>query len=186
MLADIVVVVIILLCILIGYFRGLIKVGIRLLGFVLSIIVALVLYNPVSNFIIDNTEVVPNLKNTISTVLYEKEEKSEENDKQSGNFLDMMSGYVNNYTESIKENTSDFIAGEIAVAIVRVVTWIGLFMLAKVFMLVLKLFGNIVERIPIIKQFNRTRRSCLWDFGGINYCVWRACYNSSDYSYDEK
>lgn len=186
MIADIVVILTILLCICIGYFRGLIKVGIRLLGFVLSLIIALVLYNPVSNFIIDNTEIVPNLKNSIMSSLYEKEEKPNNEKKEEGNFLEMMSGYVNNYTESVKENTSEFIAGEIAVAVVRVVTWIGLFMIAKVLLIFLKLFGNVIEKLPIIKQFNRTRRGYIWCFGRINYCVWCTCYNSSYYTYDEK
>ena len=67
MIADIFVILIIMLCILIGYKKGLIKVAVRLLSFFVALIIALILYTPISNYIIENTEVVPSLKGTIQS-----------------------------------------------------------------------------------------------------------------------
>ena len=65
MIADIVVIALILLCTFIGYKKGLIKVAVGIIGFIIALVFALILYIPISNYIIENTEVVSNLKNTI-------------------------------------------------------------------------------------------------------------------------
>lgn len=85
MIADIVIIIFIALCILLGYIRGLAKVAVKIIGFIASLIIALVLYTPVSNYIINNTEVVGNLQVTIQDKIYSgnKEEKQENNRKYS-------------------------------------------------------------------------------------------------------
>ena len=78
MIADIIVIGIMALCIFLGYWRGLIHVAVRLLGFVVALIVALILYTPVSNYIIENTSAVertaigetPNNENIIEAFAY--------------------------------------------------------------------------------------------------------------------
>lgn len=153
MLADIFVILIIMLCILIGYKKGLIKVAVRLFSFIAALIVALILYTPISNHIIENTEVVPSLKETIQSKLYSKEEQTEE--KEAQNITETMQNYIDNYTDGVKENTSSYISEQLAITIVRVGTWIGLFAVTKLLMLFIRIFGDWVAKIPIIKQFNK-------------------------------
>ena len=76
MLADLILIMLMALFIFLGYKRGLIKVAVRLLGFVAALVIALILYTPISNYIIENTEVVPNLKNTIEAKLYQRRKTS--------------------------------------------------------------------------------------------------------------
>lgn len=159
-MADIAVIFVIGLCIFLGYTRGLIKVAVRLISFILSLVIALVLYTPVSNYIVENTEIVPNLKASIETKLYTKQEAEEKKENQS--ITDEVQGYINNYTEEVKENTSVFIAEELAITVVRVGTWIGLFAVSKVILLFLKLFADGLANLPIIKQFNKARRNNIW------------------------
>ena len=83
---DILIVLIIGLCTFIGYKRGLIKVAVNILGFFLAIIIAFVLYEPVSNIIIKNTPLKDNIKNSIS---------------------DTIEGYVTNSENEIEEETED-------------------------------------------------------------------------------
>ncbi|MCI8519578.1 MAG: CvpA family protein [Clostridia bacterium] len=153
MFADLILIILMALCIFLGYKRGLIKVAVRLLGFFAALIVALILYTPISNYIIENTEVVPNLKNTIETKLYTKEETKQ--DVENANIVNNVGKYIENYTEGIKENTVSFAAQEIAVAIVRILTWIGLFVGTRLLMLFIKLFTDAIAEIPVIKQFNK-------------------------------
>ena len=153
MLADLILIILMALCIFLGYKRGLIKVAVRLLGFIAALVIALILYTPISNYIIENTEVVPNLKNTIETKLYTKEEKQQE--IENANIVDNVSKYIEDYTEGIKENTASFAAQQIAVAIVRILTWIGLFIGTRVLMIFIKLFTDTISEIPVIKQFNK-------------------------------
>lgn len=153
MVADLILITVIALCIFLGYKRGLIKVAVRLLGFIAALIIALILYTPISNYIIENTEIVPNIKNAIEEKLYTKEEKQE--NTENINIVDNVGKYIEDYTEGIKENTASFAAGEIAVAIVRILTWIGLFVGTRLLMLFIKLFTDAIAEIPVIKQFNK-------------------------------
>ncbi len=112
MIADLILIGIIALCIFLGYTRGLIKVAVRIIGFFSALIIALILYTPVSNYIINNTDVVANIEQTIEKKIYDKEE-NEEKPK------DLM-GTIEDYTNGIKEESSKYIAKNIAVSMVRV------------------------------------------------------------------
>ena len=57
-LIDIIILFIIALTTFIGYKKGLIKVAFKLVSFVLAIIISVVLYKPISSFIINKTTIV--------------------------------------------------------------------------------------------------------------------------------
>ena len=150
MIADIIIIAIMALCVFLGYKRGLIKVAVRIISFFAALVIALILYTPVSNYIIDNTEVVSNLKSTIQSKLY-NEEETEESRKVQESFAESMERYTN----QMKEESSEYIAEELAITVVRIGTWIGLFVIAKVLMLFVRIFAEAIGEIPIIKQFNK-------------------------------
>lgn len=171
MIADLIIIIVMVLCIFLGYTKGLIKVAVRVLGFVAALVVALILYTPISNYIIKNTEFVPNIKNVIEDKLYDsKEGEGEVESSESENIIDNMGKYIENYAEGVRQNTSSFIAEEIAIAIVKIGTWIGIFAITKLLMLLLSLFGDAIAEIPVIKQFNKARRNNIW-------CFRRSCHN---------
>ena len=78
---DLIVVAIIALFTFLGYKQGLVKVAIKILSFFIAIIVALVLYKPISNIVIKNTSIDDNIKNTIIEKI--RPEGMEENQKVS-------------------------------------------------------------------------------------------------------
>jgi len=162
MIADIIIIIVMLLCIFLGYKRGLIKVAVRLISFLAAIFIALILYTPISNYVIENTDVVENLTNTIQNTIYHKEEKEHQN--QDNSISEKMQNYVDEYTEGVKENTSQFISHELAIAAVRVGTWIGLFAITKILLIFIRIFTNAIAQIPIIKQFNKARRNDIRSF----------------------
>lgn len=82
--------------------------------------------------------------------------------KVIGNIVENFSNYIDNYTEELKSNSAEYIANSVAITIVRVGTWIGLFLVARVIMIFLKIFASVIEKIPVVKQFNKARRNCLW------------------------
>lgn len=155
MIADIVVIAIMALCVFLGYYRGLIHVAVRLLGFVVALIVALVLYTPVSNYIIENTNAVASIQGVVQNKLYKPEEKQEENTIQNDNFVSQMEKYIGDKTDEFKANTSEVVSREVAIAVVRGLTWIGLFIGIRIIMLFIKALASVIEKIPIIKQFNK-------------------------------
>ena len=76
---DLLVIGIIALCTFIGYKQGLVKAIIKILSFVIAIVIALILYKPVSNIIIKNTSIDDNIKNAIvEKILPEGTDKNQE------------------------------------------------------------------------------------------------------------
>ena len=59
---DLIIVAVIAICIIIGYVRGLTGCLIKILSFVLSLVIAFILFVPVSNFVIENTQIDENLE----------------------------------------------------------------------------------------------------------------------------
>ena len=57
LIIDLIIVAIILLFTFLGYKRGLIKVAIKLCTFFIAIIIAFILYKPIANVVIKNTEI---------------------------------------------------------------------------------------------------------------------------------
>ena len=160
MIADLILILVMALCVFLGYKRGLIKVAVRILSFIVALVVALILYNPISNYIINNTEVVPNISNAIHSKLYNQEEETEENNDEEINTIE---NYIDEYTNEVKHESVDLVAQEGAVTIVRIGTWIGLFFVTKVAMIFVRFFADIIGKLPIIKQFNKA--------GGIIYGI---------------
>lgn len=119
MIADIILIAVMALCIFLGYKRGLIKVAVRIIGFIAAILIALVFYTPVSNYIINNTDIPENLSNTIESKIYNKEEK-QENTSDNTISLETAQKYIENYTDEMKANSSEYIAKGIAVSIIRI------------------------------------------------------------------
>lgn len=119
MIADIILIAVLALCIFLGYKRGLIKVAVRIIGFVAAILIALVFYTPVSNYIINNTDIPESLSRTIEGKIYNKEEEQEEISDNTMS-LETAQKYIENYTDEIKENSSEYIAKGIAVSIIRI------------------------------------------------------------------
>lgn len=112
MIVDLILIGIIALCIFLGYQRGLIKVAVRIIGFFAALIIALIFYTPVSNYIINNTDIVVNLEQTIEKKIYDKEDEK----KETTSIMES----IENYTNGVKEEGAKYIAENIAISIVRV------------------------------------------------------------------
>ena len=73
---DLIIVGIIALCIISGYIKGITGSLIKILSFVLSLVVAFILFVPVSNFVIKNTEIDENIEKSIRETVLSDEENS--------------------------------------------------------------------------------------------------------------
>ena len=75
---DIILIAIILLNVIICYKKGLVKLAVGLVAVFISLALALMLYKPVSNIIIKNTEIDEKIKESIiSTLTTENNEKAD-------------------------------------------------------------------------------------------------------------
>lgn len=157
---DLVIVGIIALCVIIGYAKGLTGALIKIISFVLSLVIAFILYTPISNYIINNTQIDDMIETTIkSSIIKNDEEQAKE--QMPTVITDYINQKVEEASNAVKENVVNSTAQEVSHTIVRAGTWIILFVIARIALIVLKYITAIIARLPVIKQFDK--------LGGIIY-----------------
>lgn len=157
---DLVIVGIIALCVIIGYAKGLTGALIKIISFVLSLVIAFILYTPISNYIINNTQIDDMIETTIkSSIIKNDEEQAKE--QMPIVITDYINQKVEEASNAVKENVVNSTAQEVSHTIVRAGTWIILFVIARIALIVLKYITAIIARLPVIKQFDK--------LGGIIY-----------------
>lgn len=162
-LIDLVVIGIIAICIFLGYKKGLIGVLFTILSFLIALIIAFVLYKPISNAIIANTQIDETIQNAIMEKVLKN--KTEENitPEQANNTSQIVIDYINSYTNEIKNTGTEIVAKNLAQTTIGIVVFILLLIISRIILYFFKAIFNIIAKIPIIKQVNK--------LGGIVYGV---------------
>ena len=160
-IVDLVILAIMILCIIIDYVRGLTGSLIKILSFVLSIVIAFILFIPISNLIIDKTQIDENLEQTIRETIIGNEQNKEENMPQA--ITDYIGQKVENVADDAKEAIADSTARDVAVTIVKAGTWILLFIIARILLIFLRFITALIAKLPVIKQCDK--------LGGIIYGI---------------
>ena len=162
-LIDLVVIGIIAICIFSGYKKGLIGVLFTILSFQIALIIAFVLYKPISNAIIANTQIDETIQNAIMEKVLKN--KTEENitPEQANNTSQIVIDYINSYTNEIKNTGTEIVAKNLAETTIGIVVFILLLIISRIILYFFKAIFNIIAKIPIIKQVNK--------LGGIVYGV---------------
>ena len=142
-LIDIIILCIIALSTFIGYKRGLIKVAFGLVSFLLAIIIAMILYRPISSFIINNTQIDDNIQQTIAHRL----SSNDTTDEETNNI-------VANYYSNIKNASTNAIADTISKTIVNIGCMLVVFVISNIILLFFRFSGDLIAKLPLIKQFN--------------------------------
>ena len=156
---DLIILAIIVLCIVIGYIRGLTGSLIKILSFVLSVIIAFILFVPVSNLIINNTEIDENIETSIRNAILSEEENGEAAMPET--ITDYIGQKVDEASDSAKETVVDSTAREVSLTIVKAGTCIALFIVARILLILLRFITSLIAKLPIIKQFDK--------LGGVIY-----------------
>lgn len=161
---DLIIVAILAICIFFGYKNGLTKSIIKILSFVIAIIIAALFFKPVSNFIIERTEIDDNIRQAVVNLVSKDIEENGEV-KEDTNLPQSMINYINDSVKNTVEETKVTVvnnaADKIAVTAINVASAVILFIVARIILLIITLITNILTDLPIIKQFDKT--------GGILY-----------------
>lgn len=142
-LIDIIILCIIALSTFIGYKKGLIKVAFGLVSFLLAIIISVLLYKPISNFIISYTTIDDNIEQAIE----ERLSSTNTTDEETENI-------IANYYSNIKNASTNVIADNISKTIINIGCMLIVFIISKIILLFFKFSGDLIAKLPLIKQFN--------------------------------
>lgn len=156
---DIVLIAIIALNVFICYKKGLVKLAVGLIAVAAAIILALVFYKPVSNLIIENTELDENIEKAIINNFTSETQEGQE--VRYVSVLDYLQKYVDDAVNKTQTEIVTQTAGMMAVKIINVAVLIGIFLLVRVVLLLLTFISDIITSLPILKQFN--------EVGGVLY-----------------
>lgn len=163
---DVIIVAIIALTVYSCYKKGLVNLAVGLIAVIASVIIALILYRPISNIIIENTDIDEKIENMIIEKFV--------GDVPEGAQVQFESAGLINYIEDVVEETADDAKSQfaydtaetLAVKLINTVVLIGIFIIARVILILLTFITDIITSLPILKQLD--------DVGGILYGLVKA------------
>lgn len=173
-IVDIIILLIVLTCVFLGYKKGLIGAVLSILGFLIALLIAFALYTPISNFIIDNTQVKSTIQNAISNkvTVYIVGDSTEENvdEEKEDNSSQVMNDYIDEFIEKEKtkiETTEreviNNVSENVAINIIRIAVGIIVFIVAKIGLIFIQALAKLITKLPIIGQFDKA--------GGVLYGI---------------
>ena len=144
---DLIVILIIALFTFIGYKQGLIKTAIKITSFFIAIIVALILYKPVSTLIIDSTTIDDKIESTIIEKITPEGMNPED---EASETTKIPQEFIKEANNSIKDT-----AKTITVKIIELCTVLVLYIIARIVLKFIAALGDLIAKLPILKQFNK-------------------------------
>lgn len=133
-----------------AYKKGFINLVIGLFAFIISVMITVVLYQPISNLIVNLTQIDEVIENAI----YEKaNERMQENNSEDE--------LTDNIVNTTKNEMLPEMARNLAVNIVTGGVILVLFIMARILLKFISSFANIVVKLPILNQLN--------EIGGVLY-----------------
>ena len=151
-IVDLIMIAIIALSIFLGYRKGFISLAIHLCAFLIAIIITLIIYKPIANLIIENTQLDENIQNAIL-------EKANETVDNATNDVEMQ--IVTENAEEVKTEMLPEAAKELSINIINIGVGIILYLVIRIILRIITAIANLVAEMPILKQVNKA--------GGIVY-----------------
>ena len=152
---DVIIIAIIALSTFLAYRKGLISLAVKLFAFIIAIVVTSILYQPITNFVINTTGIDEAIENAIlektSEIMIEQSEEKPE--------------IANQLIDDAKNNILPETARNLAINIVRGIVLIVLIIAIRIALNFVTALANIIAKLPILNQINKA--------GGIAYGVFR-------------
>ena len=166
---DLIIVAILAICIFFGYKNGLTKSVIKILSFVIAVVVAAIFFKPVSNLVIEKTQIDDNIKQAVIN-LVEKDVEEDGKVKEDTNLPKAMVNYINESIENTVSETKQTVVNNAAEGIATTAINVGvavlLFIVARIALLVITALTDILTDLPVLKQIDKT--------GGVIYGLVKA------------
>lgn len=155
---DLIIVGILALCIFLGIKKGLTGSILKVFSFIIAVVISIVLFRPVSNFVIEKTLIDDKIEESLVSIV-EKDVDEEGQVKEDSNLpkslVDNINESLKNATEDAKSTIVKSTAHNITITIVSVGVAIVLFVVTRILLIFVKMFVKFLTDLPIIKQFDK-------------------------------
>ena len=162
LLVDLIIISAIITSTYLGYRKGLVGVIFKLFAFIVSLIIVFVLYKPVSNTIINNTQIDEKIASAIynslsNTSLANNQALSTSNTNLSEGIVNLINSLLSDAVSKAQEGeTLTYVSTELSHATVRFIAIILIYVFAKLALLLVSFAAEILASLPIIKTFNKS------------------------------
>ncbi len=153
-IVDLIIIGILMLCIFLGYKRGLTGSLLKIVTFVLALIIAFILFKPVSNFIINNTQLDEKLESSIKSMFLEVEENDMESNMPTV-MIDYINKVIENATNDAKTTVIETASRDVAISIINLGVAIAVYLIARIILVFVKGIAGLITKLPVIKQFDK-------------------------------
>ena len=160
-IVDLIILAIIAICVIMGYVKGLTGVLIKIISFILSIIIAFILFIPISNLVINKTQIDETLTESIKGIIVGNSGSQEVEENMPATITEYIREQADSVANTAKESVADTTARGVSVTIVRAAVWIALFIVARILLILLKFVTSLIAKLPVIKQCDK--------LGGVVY-----------------
>lgn len=158
---DIIIIAIIVLSTFLAYRKGLAALAIKLCAVIISLVLTLILYKPISNLIINATNIDETIQNAILERAAEVMETGDKNDDLVSSVLEQAK------TGAIAETARDVSVQAINIAVIII-----LFFLIKFALRFVTIIANKVANLPILNKFNKAGGIIYRNTKRISYCIY--------------
>ena len=148
---DIIIIAIVVLSIFLGYKKGLVALSIQLLSFIIAVVITFILYQPITNFIVNATGIDELIQNSI----LEKANDVMQEDNEMSNTI----------VEQVKNDMLPETARTISINIIQGAVILILYVVIRLILRFVTALANLVAKLPILHQFNK--------LGGVIYGILR-------------
>lgn len=154
-----------------GYRKGLVSVVFKIITFIISLLIVFVLYKPVSQSIINSTELDEKLavaleENLTGLTIAEGSNEVftvEGTNTVSEGMVELIESFVREALEKSAADPVRYVSEKLAVFMIQTGTFLLLFILSRGVLLFVKFAAELIANLPIIKMFNKS--------GGLVYGV---------------
>ena len=158
---DVIIVAILAINVYLCYKKGLVNLAVGLVAFIAAIILAIILYRPVSNLVIENTQFDENIENVIIENFSAQTPDGEQVEVQYVSVWSYLEKYIG---EAVGETQNELVADTAATLAVKVINLgviIVIYLVVRVALFALTFIADAITSLPILKQLD--------DVGGILY-----------------
>ena len=154
-----------------GYRKGLVSVVFKIITFIISLLIVFVLYKPVSQSIINSTELDEKLavaleENLTGLTISEGSNEVftvEGTNTVSEGMVELIESFVREALEKSAADPVRYVSEKLSVFMIQTGTFLLLFILSRGILLFVKFAAELIANLPIIKMFNKS--------GGLVYGI---------------
>lgn len=143
MILDLIIILVIALFTFIGYKQGLVKTAIKILSFFIALVVSIMFYKTVANIIINNTNIDEKIESIVVSKVVSEDYKQK--------FEILPNSLVQSGEDAVNSMATTVTEKSIGIAVL-----IGLFFILKIALKFVTILTDLITKLPIIKQFDKT------------------------------